>query len=910
MVARFWFAFLCLVLISPGAFALWWDTAEFGGPDVYTVAMWHFNENAGTTAFDETTNNFGLTLSDTLIWDAANKKFGAASIGLDAAYTTTNDTLLDSPPSNLSISGWVYPNIQIDSGLGNRQYLIRKVNAATDEILLYFENATGKIRAVVNGAGGPPDCDAYSTTSTWLAATWYWIQLTWNATDGLKLYVNGVLEGSDATCTFPMQAGSSSDFFLGSLNLTLASVFNGELDEWVISNVDRNSVPMGTPVEVGDLNILRAEGYDINATPFFNYANDGNVTIDFNVANNDNNRLRLDVNYSSSAVQGTGTVIFEDLNLTSLICPSQNWNILPSTCHLDWNILNSLVSDGNYYLLFDLNRRTIGAENFFKASGKSIGILNNPKLRFHLFDENKLNPILTAIAIMDGITYYAGVDGNITIPYSGLSGEKIVSVGQDGNYEFRNFYFDFSVISGNKDFNAFLLKAVNGESIEFEFYSENVGTKLTNEIVTVIKDMAAIPIIDTNISGRAKLSVGKATFFLNPDANYVFKVVGTSTYYYYPVNLTILVPKNEVSLENISPFDLSISGIGVDQFFNGNSVIQYWIFSNTVPYYIFDINAGLDYYSRQYFLSVKGNPKTYNLQPYLVARADALNSIFYVRNNVSSAGLQNIRIVSKKNIPTQGMVTVEEVVTDSAGEATLSFIQNDTYYLYFYEGEILRYYIELRPNFTSYQVYLDLEKIVVSEPIEFNIDVNFMPSSGIAFFLDGNLDLNQRITVFNGILSNTRVVVTNAGRILYDLNFDANTNSQFFQQRFVDANINQLSSVKVDVTVSASGYTKTFSHSYLVQSSTSVGSQLISSLKNFFPTELGGNGLLLFSVLIVIIVTGFAGSQIGTDPGALGLISIITSGLLCFIGWIPIIVFGGMAAGWLAVYMLTRRLEY
>lgn len=906
MVARFWFALLCLVLISPQAFGGWWDYGE-SVADSYTLALYHYNDNAGTTAVDSSGHNYNLTLTNATIWDAATKKYGASSISPNNSYYGTQETLFDTVPASWSVGSWVAPKtLHNNTVLDHEAWFSRCGGPGCDatKIVCYWPSNSGYLRCYIETGGST--YAVVSTRVSWPQDEWHYIQVIFDGIN-LNLRVDGVLQDQTASVNLP---NGNYSFNFGVAQDFVSNISNFRIDETEIASIDRNLNAPGAPITTGDLNISTIEGYDVNSTPFFSYDADGNLTIDFNVSNSDNNRLRLDFNYSSSSVQGTGTRIFEDLNLTSSICPSQNWDTNVSQCHIDWNIHSSLVSDGNYYLLFDLNRSAIGNDNFFKASGKRVGIINNPNLTIHLFDENKLTKILTANAVINGTTYYPGVDGNITITMGVLSGEKIISVGQDGNYEFRNFYFNFSEISGNKDFNAFLLKDTNGELINFEFYSENGLVKLTSEIVTVIKDMAAVPIVDNNIAGQAKLSGGKATFFLNPDANYIFKIVGTSTNYYYPVNVTVAIPKNEVSLATISPFDLVVSGIGIKQFLNYFVVVHNWIFPNTTSSYIFDVNAGLDYYSRQYFLSILGNPHTYTLQPYLVVRADALNTIFYVRNNVSSAGIQGIRIISKKNIPGQGIVIVEEVVTDSAGEATISFIQNDTYYLYFYEGEIQRYYIELRPNFISYQVYLDLGQIVINEPINLVIDVNFMPRSGIAFLIDGNLDFNQRITVFNGTLAYTRVVVINAGRILYDINFDANSNSQFFQQRFVDANINQLSPVRIDVTVSASGYTKTFSHSYLVQGSTSVGSQLMFSLTRFFPVELGGGGLLILSVLVVIIVTGFAGSQIGTDSGALGLIAVITSGLLCFLGWIPIIVFGGIAASWLAIYMLTRRLEY
>lgn len=892
----------------------WWEDGEITASGD-TLALWHFNDNAGTNANDSGTNNYDLTLTNAGAWDAVTKKYGASCVSPNDLYYGSNATIFDAAvPAVWTFGAWVAPTSEYDATDATNEIWFDRTDGVNKRITCYWKSSTGKLNCYVES--GVNTYTVVSDKLSWAQDEWHYVQLIYDGAN-LNLRVDGVLEDSVVSSNFDL----TDQVFVVGANFAFGNISSFRIDEFEIASVDRNITVPGTAAASGDLNLTRIDGYDANATPFFSYLHDGNLTIDFNVSNADNNRLFLDLNYSSSATQGTGTRIFEDLNLTSLVCPSQKWDDNVSQCHLDWNISSALISDGNYYLLFDLNRSSyfpsVDSSSFFKASGKTVGIMNNPLLRIVVWDENKMTKILTASATVNGTVFSPGADGNITIPALSFSGEKIVSIKHDGNYAQRDFLFDFSNFHNNRDFNALLLKDVNGQSIGFEFYSEDGLTKLTNEMVTVIKDMALIPVPDNNIAGLARLSSGATAFFLNPDANYVFKVSGTGTAYYYKVQGSVLLPKNEVSLATISPFDLTISGIGSVRYLANAAPVVHYFFPNTVNSYIFDVNAGLGYYNRQYFVSAKGNPHTYSLQPYLVARADSIQSIFFVRNSVSAAGIPDIRIRSQKNIPSQGTVTVEDVVTDSAGEAVLSFITNDTYYLYFYrDGEIV-YAVELRPTATSYQVYLDLDKIVVPETVWSVVDVNFMPRGGIVWIMpDGNIDLNQTITVTGGTLSNTRVVVTNsgnkpAGTVLYDKNFDANSSTQFFRQEFdVDVNLSRLSPVKVTVYVTLSdGNIRVFNAVYSISGSTETGGQLFLALTTTMKDVFGSGGMMIISFLIILFVVGGTFGM-GVDMGGSGILAVIVAAALAYLGWIPWLLWGAMALGATVMYVLTKRVEY
>lgn len=133
-----------------------------------------------------------------------------------------------------------------------------------------------------------------------------------------------------------------------------------------------------------DFNFVSIGGELFIATPnAFAYLLDGNLAIDFNVFMVDNNRLSMDLNYSDSNAAGTGSVIVKDLNLSSAICTDQDWDDVPSLCSWDFNIIRSLVADGNYFLLGRLSSTpTVAAlaKSSIKPSPTSFIIANDLNL--------------------------------------------------------------------------------------------------------------------------------------------------------------------------------------------------------------------------------------------------------------------------------------------------------------------------------------------------------------------------------------------------------------------------------------------------------------------------------------------------------------------------------------------------
>ena len=114
---------------------------------------------------------------------------------------------------------------------------------------------------------------------------------------------------------------------------------------------------------VPDANFWKIDGYDVNSgAPFF--PDDSNITLTFTIFDVENDRVTVDIRYSTQKSAGSGTLLVDDLNLDADICTDIDWDDVASVCEWDWDPTG--VADSNYFILF----------NF--ASGGDNNVLNSP----------------------------------------------------------------------------------------------------------------------------------------------------------------------------------------------------------------------------------------------------------------------------------------------------------------------------------------------------------------------------------------------------------------------------------------------------------------------------------------------------------------------------------------------------
>ena len=345
----------------------WWETGEYVA-DVNTVAMWHCNDSAGTTVTDAT-GNFDGTASNALIWDTNNPKWGAGACGLDELYYFSNDTLLDVGfPTEWTMEAWVYPLVTFEIGMTHSS-LWGKYNVSGTNYLQTYFNPDGKLYIAIVSTSVS---DLLSAKDVWAGNTWIHVMIVNDGTTW-AMFIDGDRQGTENFGT-PMAAGTFKDFYFGTSMVTPGTqISNALFDEIVISDANRFAIPPSFPVtSTVDVNLSKIEGLDFSGLPFYSYAADGNLAIDFNIFDPFNSRISVDMNYSASAVQGTGTPFYTDLNLTLEFCDILDWNTASAKCSLDWNIMG--LGDNNYYILISA---ASSSDADFSASAAKVGIDNN-----------------------------------------------------------------------------------------------------------------------------------------------------------------------------------------------------------------------------------------------------------------------------------------------------------------------------------------------------------------------------------------------------------------------------------------------------------------------------------------------------------------------------------------------------
>ena len=157
-----------------------------------------------------------VTDSLTLQLDASNPTSypGSGTTWIDLAGTQQNITLINTPtftsgtPSYFTFNGsnqrgsgagvvlssttytksvWFYLNSYVDNNI---------VSSATGGHYMFFQGGNKMYNGHTNWAGFPSN---YPSTATFSLSTWYNVALTFNTTDGMKLYINGNLDSSYTT---------------------------------------------------------------------------------------------------------------------------------------------------------------------------------------------------------------------------------------------------------------------------------------------------------------------------------------------------------------------------------------------------------------------------------------------------------------------------------------------------------------------------------------------------------------------------------------------------------------------------------------------------------------------------------------------------------------------------------------
>ena len=535
-------------------------------PDLY-MGGWDFNELSGTTGYDvvdSDTNN--LVHANTPTLDSNGVIDGA--IKYDGVNEGSSiNTFLDTKINAMSFSFWFVPRLLVDNGLGTPETLINKDNDGTNEFKIYLADAVGSLQFFIKSNGVLHTLN--SSKTSWAAGTWFHVVATFDeAANAMNLYVDNstVTGGTLAEAMEPIAAGTTSDFFI---SRTITS-FDGNMDAVRVYNrvLTSNEVALIYASEIKalavfgdvetraiDLNISTINGLSFKTHPMFAFGLDGNVTIDFNVFHQDNKRLTIDLRYSVSETEGSGTSIVEDLNLTSDYCTDQDWDDGPSECSYSWNY--SSATDGNYVITGLI---TDGGITDFNASDANFQIANDVNLIVLApIDEDTGFQIPTStigysvkITTEDTIKFYDDmIDLNsFLVPFQSTPILVKVDVNVADEYYSRQYSISFTEVTPTYTLQPYL--APVAESGNFIFYVTNLTTTGPLSDVTIIidgivpgADGVVIQEIVTDAAGTATIPLlldteYSATFFYNGILVHEAIIVPTAGSLTYQVGLNII----------------------------------------------------------------------------------------------------------------------------------------------------------------------------------------------------------------------------------------------------------------------------------------------------------------------------------------------------------------------------------
>jgi len=241
------------------------------------LAMYNFASGAMTT--DET-GTYTLTDHGTIpnTPGILNTNYGALLAVASSQYYS-HATLLDTVPASLWISCWIKLTDGQPAAINT---LVEKVNDTTGGSLDYFRimiNTDGTIDIVTCANAASGTTTRFSVVLPNGAAGWYHLVFCWDATYGVRGYLNTKCKASNSTLTTLMSNGTSRDFSIGTdIGSGPTNYYGGKIAHFVVGTgilVQRDidmlaaaTIPIPATLQGKNFNIinfLQPEGHAIMA---------------------------------------------------------------------------------------------------------------------------------------------------------------------------------------------------------------------------------------------------------------------------------------------------------------------------------------------------------------------------------------------------------------------------------------------------------------------------------------------------------------------------------------------------------------------------------------------------------------------------------------------------------------------
>jgi hypothetical protein len=222
------------------------------------VAQYSLNAAGASITADDTSNAYTLTDHGTIAAGAGifGGTTGAATFNGSSQYYT-QATLLDTLPSiGLAVSFWFKAT---DGQPSANAAFFKKISADSPIQHVQLILTTGGLIQMYLNTGASGDCIITSQTKLPDGATgWYHVVCNWDGSNGMRLWINGILEAHDNRYTAMISNGTARDFIIGATNTSgsVGTYFAGSIAQFKIMNKALTQF---------DVDALYASTYDLPA---------------------------------------------------------------------------------------------------------------------------------------------------------------------------------------------------------------------------------------------------------------------------------------------------------------------------------------------------------------------------------------------------------------------------------------------------------------------------------------------------------------------------------------------------------------------------------------------------------------------------------------------------------------------
>jgi len=600
----------------------------------------------------------------------------------------------------------------------------------------------------------------------------------------------------------------------------------------------------------------------------------------------------LDFNHSTATVNSV--VDFNAFVVRPSYVKSWYWDFNDGGNAGGQNVQHPFSSTGDFNVcvevqnIFDLNRKKC---NIVPVGGK---------ITFNFRNEDPDLPI-SPMVVFDGNSYNPSATGVLTIPLVGFATKTYEMTAYDNNHPTRHYLFDLNQYA---DLNLIiaLQDNTNGLSIPFKFYDVDEETILSNALIEIrFSDGRIVEINKTNASGEV-------TFYLDqrvPDYKFFITRSNGSKLKYGRSSVVVEIPKNEITLANVTPFDIVVSVLKNTILQDKTTPQEVYVFSNTVSYYQFLIDAD-GYLSRKYHLQLKGDENSLVLTPYLVDDGNGASMTLKTVNYVTNKRIPGVEVKIYRNFENAGKVLVEQVVTDAKGEALVSGLPNYSYeYEVYYNGKLVDVQ-DITVTSTTIVISFNPAQTTAVLPIG-TASVNFYPQGGL---LDENTwIITQTISIDANAPSVDKVLIyateTDANKQTSDVNLYVKTinsvgvgttvfNSIDLNSDLTPAWDNNNNLVITVVIVYSDGSSYAWQQVYVKKIGTqalNVWSILTSNMFAIVGCDEGkpcGILILIAVFFTIFIIAALVTTTPLRNPAHVTLVSIIPIIFFTVLGWLPI----------------------